>query len=117
MRADFGCEQTKDVPAKREHTHTHTHRWTDKLSFIDNMLMHVFVCVYFYVYLFVCLSCFLCLSVYVFACLFVCVCLFINNNMVMHVFVCICVCPCVIWWMCIIIEQIAKYAAQSAEVL
>ena len=32
VRADFGCEGTKDVAAKREHTHTD--RQTDNLSFI-----------------------------------------------------------------------------------
>ena len=32
VSADFGCERTKDVAAKRKHTHTHTHR--DNLSFI-----------------------------------------------------------------------------------
>ena len=26
VRANFGCERTKDVAAKREHTYTHTHR-------------------------------------------------------------------------------------------
>ena len=26
VRADFGCERTKDVAAKREHTYTHTDR-------------------------------------------------------------------------------------------
>ena len=28
VRADFGCERTKDVAAKREHTYIHTHRQT-----------------------------------------------------------------------------------------
>ena len=32
VHADFGCEQTKDVPTKHKHTHTHTH--THSLSFI-----------------------------------------------------------------------------------
>ena len=36
VRADFGCERTKDVPTKRKHTrarahtHTHTHTQTDR---------------------------------------------------------------------------------------
>ena len=34
VRADFGCDRTKDVAPKREHTDRQTDRQTDNLSFI-----------------------------------------------------------------------------------
>ena len=44
VRADFGCERTKDVAAKREHTYTQTDRQTDNLSFI-------YIYIYIYIYI------------------------------------------------------------------
>ena len=40
VRADFGCERTKDVAAKREHTHRHTDRQVE-LSKVDNTFHHL----------------------------------------------------------------------------